>query len=391
MYIEREIKEKFNMIFGTYGAVAVVGARQAGKTTFLKEQTKALNSSYVSFDDPDAINLFEKDIKQFENQFIEGHDVTVLDEVQYCRDAGKKLKYLVDKGRKICLSSSSEILLGKETLSYLVGRVSVLKLYPFSLGEFLVSKGQKEWTGEILERHVWEHATYGGYPKAAMAENFELKKTILGDLYETMILKDVARTFAIDDLRTLGELAKYLALNSGSLFSFESVSKDIGISFPTLKKYLDAMEKSYFIARVPPFYTNKTKEIIKQPKVYFVDTGLRNFVAKTFNPEIDGKVFENYVFSELLKLGLSPKYWRMKGKAEVDFVVELEGQVVPIEVKLSAEPDEIERSLHSFIDAYEPKKAIVVSYKDSKGSIKANRCKVIFTDVPGMLEQLSRS
>ncbi|MFH0817207.1 MAG: ATP-binding protein, partial [Candidatus Micrarchaeota archaeon] len=367
------------------------GARQAGKTTFLKEQTKSLNSSYVSFDDPDVISLFEKDIKQFESQFIEGHDVTVLDEVQYCEDAGKKLKYLVDKGRKICLSSSSEILLGKETLSYLVGRVSVLKLYPFSLREFLISKGQKEWTKEILERHIWEHATYGGYPKVVTAEGPELKKTILGDLYETMILKDVARTFSIDDFRTLGELAKYLVLNSGSLLSFDGVSKDVGISFPTLKKYLDALEKSYFIARVPPFYTNKTKEITKQPKVYFVDTGLRNFVAKSFNPEIDGQVFENYVFSELLKLGFSPKYWRKKGKAEVDFVVEKGSEIIPIEIKLSARQNEIERSLRTFIEEYEPKKAMVVSYKASKNSVKLNGCEVFFTDVPGMAELLLHS
>ncbi len=388
MFVEREIKEIFRKVAGVYNIIAIVGARQAGKTTFLKESVKLVHSSYVFFDDPDARALFEEDIKKFERQYIEGYDVTVLDEVQYCREAGPKLKYLADKGRKIWITASSEIILGTEILSYLVGRVSIIKLYPFSLKEFLSSGGQKEVTSGILERNIWEHIIYGGYPKVVTTDDPELKKTILKDLYDTMILKDVAMTFSIDDIRTLEVLTKYLSVNIGSVISYENVSRDISLSFQTLKKYLDAMEKSYVIIRVPPFYTNKNKEITKQPKIYFVDTGLRNAVAKAFSTEITGNLFENYVLLELTKMGFAPKYWRTKSKAEVDFVVEKDNTIIPIEVKINAEPGRIKRSMRSFIESYKPEMALVVAHKAEKGEMKVDGCKVIFTDALGMRELL---
>lgn len=389
MYIEREIKKKFDKIFKSYNMIAVVGARQAGKTTFLKKHMNEYNSSYVLFDDPDARSLFEEDIKKFELQYIEGYNLTVLDEVQYCKDAGRKLKYLVDSGRKLWITSSSEIILAKEILSFLVGRVSIVKLYPFSFDEFLTAKGQKTTTSGIIQRVIWEHMRYGGYPKVVLTKDTEMKKTILADLYETMLLKDVARTFAIDDIRTLEEFSKYLAQSVGNILSYNDFSGSLNVSFQTIKKYLDAMEKSYLIMRVYPYFTNKLKEIVKQPKLYFVDTGLRNVIAKEFDVESNGKVFENYVFSEILKLGIKPKYWRTKVKAEVDFVIEKEKEIIPIEVKLQADSGKIERSLRSFIQQYHPKTALVVTYKGKQGSIKVDDCIVHFIDIVGLKKYLT--
>ncbi len=393
MYIEREIKRKFGRAQEVYSLVAVVGPRQGGKTTFLKEQMKAkgLKSSYVLFDDPDARTLFEEDVKKFEKQYIEGYDVTVLDEVQYCKDAGRKLKYLADtikKTGKIWITSSSETILGKEILSYLVGMVSIIKLYPFSLTEFLAAHGQKEATKQILERSIWEQMTYGSYPKVVTAGDLETKKIILKDLYETIILKDVAQTFSIDDIRALQEFAKYLSVSIGCMVSYDIISKELKLAFQTVKKYFDAMEKSYVAVRIEPFCTNKRKEITKQPKLYFVDTGLRNAVANAFSPEPDGKLFENYVFSELLKMNFSPKYWRTKSKAEVDFIVEADNEIIPIEAKINAIPMKIERSLRTFIEAYKPKRAFIVSYKGKKGKMNVSGCNVAFTDVLEMKKML---
>src|SRR4030042_521519 len=155
MYVEREIKNKFDKIIKSYNMVAVVGARQAGKTTFLKKQMENSKSTYILFDDPDVRSLFDGDVKKFEQQYLEGYDLSVLDEVQSCKDAGRKLKYLVDSGRKLWITSSSEIILGKEILSYLVGRISIIKLYPFSYEEFLIAKGQKTMTSVIVQRMMW--------------------------------------------------------------------------------------------------------------------------------------------------------------------------------------------------------------------------------------------
>ena len=390
-YVEREIKEKFEKLIDVYGAIALVGARQSGKTTFLKRQMRGYNASYILFDDPDAKDLFESDIKKFEIQYIEGHDITILDEIQYCKDAGSKLKYLVDNGRKLWITSSSEILLSKEILSYLVGRVSILRLYPFSLREFLSAKNIKVVTETTLKRAIWEHAIYGGYPKVVLEEDIEVKRILLRDLYETMLLKDVARNFSISDISTLERLSKYLSLSISEILSYERLSTSLDISFKTIKRYLDAMEKSYLIKRVQPFYTNKKKELTKQPKIFFVDTGLRNAVANRY--EFDGKLFENYVFTELLKLNLEPKYWRTKAKAEVDFVVEINGEILPIEVKLRYD-GRIEKSLRSFISTYEPENAIIVNYEGTREEVMVDNCKIDVigvNDLPKILKQKSHT
>ncbi|MBS3071665.1 ATP-binding protein [Candidatus Pacearchaeota archaeon] len=389
MYIEREIKEKFQKIEETYPIIALVGARQCGKTTFLKENSKKFKASYLLFDDPDVRTIFENDIKKFENQYIEGFELSILDEVQYCKDAGRNLKYLADKNKRLWITSSSEMILGKEVLSYLVGRVSILKLYPFSINEFLKSKKQKEITEGILERHVLEHINFGGYPKVVQSENIELKKIILKDLYDTMILKDIAKTFLIENINSLEEFSRYLSLIIGGVISYENISKEINLSFQTIKKYLDAMEKSYLISRAKPFHTNKIKEITKQPKIYFIDTGLRNIIAKNFDVTPSGQLFENYVYSELLKFGFEPKYWRTKSGAEVDFVVDVDGQIIPIEVKAKAD-NKVSKSLRSFIDNYNPKRAFVVSYKNKQGKININNCEVMFLDILSLKKQLKK-
>ena len=387
MYVNRSIKKKFEKIARAYPVTAVVGPRQAGKTTFLKEQMFP-NSSYLLFDDPDVRELFEDDIKKFEIQYMKGSKVAILDEVHYCKNAGRKLKYLADSGYKLWVTSSSETLLGKEVLSYLVGRVSILRLYPFSLPEFLRAKKQEATTPKILQRSVWEHLTYGGYPKVVLNEDVELKKMILHDLHNTMLLKDMAQTFSIDDIKTLEDLSRYLSASIGNLLAYEKISSYIGASYQTVKKYLDAMEKSYLITRIPPFCTNKTKEIAKQPKIYFIDTGIRNAISDDFKIEPDGNVFENYVLTELIKMGFFPKHWRSKAKAEVDFIIEKGSEIIPIEVKIQAKKGRIERSLRNFIETYKPKRAFIVTYTGDEAITKINSCKVVHTNIMQLRKHL---
>ncbi len=381
MYIQREIQKKFEKIKKVYSIVAMVGARQAGKTTFLKENVSASDYSYLLFDDPDIKELFENDIKSFESQYLAKNRISVLDEIHYCSDAGQKLKYLADSGYKLWITSSSEMILGEKVLSFLVGRVSILKLYPFSLSEFLKSKNQKVVSDKIIKRAILEHMTYGGYPKVITNKDIELKKIILRDIYTTMILKDVANTFSISDISSLEKFAKYISYNIGNVFSYENISNNLDMPFQTIKKYLDAMEKSHLIIRILPFYKNKLKEIVKQPKIYFIDNGLRNAVLNDFKSEVYGNVFENYVLTELLKMGKTLKYWRTKAGAEVDFILEDGLETIPIEVKINAKPNKVEKSLKSFIETYNPKKAFVITYKGKKGEIKVGNCKVVFTNI----------
>jgi hypothetical protein len=380
MYIERQIHKKFSKIAPVYSVIALVGARQAGKTTFLKKHME--KATYVLFDDPDARELFEEDIKKFEIQYVD--ELTVLDEVHYCEEAGRKLKYLADNGKKLWITSSSELILQKDVLSYLVGRVSILRLYPFSLQEFLEAKKLRSLSAAVLRRAVWEHMTYGGYPKAVLTEDVELKVTILRDLYETMILKDIARTFSIEDIDSLEKFVRYLAINTSSLITYNKIADVVKISHQTIKKYLDAMEKNHLLVRIYPFYNNKSKEITKQPKVYFLDTGLRNAIINTFRSDVEGLVFENYVLSELIKKGFEVKFWRTKSKAEVDFIVENKGEVIPVEVKQASA--KISRSLQAFIRMYTPKRCFVVCYDSKNRIVKYEGTTIEFLDIKSFLE-----
>ena len=392
MYVRRTIKEKFNLVNPAFNIIAIVGARQAGKTTFLKEEIKNIedinnvNANYLFFDDPDIRRLFEEDIKKFEKQYLTT-DIIILDEVQYCKNAGPKLKYLADSKYKLWITSSSEIILSKEVLSYLVGRVAIIRLYPFCFSEFLEAKNQKAMNNEIQKRIVWEHLTYGGYPRVVLSENVELKKIILKNLHDTMLIKDVAQVFSIDDVNSLEKTSAYLAYNVGSIMSIESASKSLGLAYRTIRKYLDALEKSHLILLVSPYHSNKNKEISKQPKIYFIDTGLRNTITKTFPSDVEGKLFENYIATELIKAGFSPKYWRTRAGAEVDFIIEIDQKIIPIECKLSA--DSVKRSLRSFINTYHPDKAFIVNYECINKNIVLENCQVNICDVRTLIKSLN--
>jgi predicted AAA+ superfamily ATPase len=388
VYIDRDMTEDFKRRSTVHGVIALAGPRQSGKTTLLREMAKGRSTNYVLFDEPRNRDLFEGDLDMFDTQFMAGHDITILDEVHYCKDAGSRLKYLVDSGRRMWVTSSSEIILSKEVLAFLGGRVGILRLYPFNLREFMRAKGWKVSTPDIIKSMVSEHMTYGGYPQVVLADSAQAKADILRDLHTTMLLKDVARTFSIGDLDTLERLARYLAATPGGIMDYNRTGAALDTTYKTLRKYLHAMERGHVVRSVPPFFTNRAKEIVKRPKYYYLDNGLRNAVMGEFPIEVDGRSFESYVLAELVKMGHEPRHWRSKGKSEVDFVVRMGAGIVPVEVRLSASSGDVERGLRTFISTYRPKVAIVVYLDGTPRVRKVEDCSVAFMDVGGLWEAL---
>lgn len=388
MYIDRNIEPWFKKVTSVYDMITLIGPRQAGKTTFLQNMAKKNNASYMSFNDPIAREMFEQDIALFEKQYISKTDPTVLDEIGYCKDPGLGLKFLVDNGNKLWVTSSSEILIGKEVLSYLVGRTSVMRLYQFNIHEFMRARKIRSVTNTVLKRTIQEHAGYGGYPHVVMTGDIEMKRLILNDLVETMVLKDVVLNFSISDERALSKCLRYLANLSGHILQYKTMTNDMEISFKTLKKYIEAFEKSYLIVLVEPFFSKKNKELVKHPKIFFYDTGLRNAIVNEHSKQIDGPLFESYVVTELIKAGYSLKYWRTKAGSEVDLVVEKGNETVPIEVKLTNRDLAVGKGFRSFIRAYGAKKGFVVAFNIDKGNRKVDKCNVIFCDVLALLECL---
>ena len=391
MWIVRNAESLFDRLNATHPIVAVVGPRQAGKTTFLKQQMQKKQAShYVTLDDLSAKTLFDQETpEKFEQQYLDRSRINVLDEVQYGLHPGIKLKHWADQGYKLWISSSSQRLLESSVLSYLAGRVGLLPLYGFDLGEYLLVKNQKAYTQSTLEQVIWEHAVYGSYPHACLTPGPEDKKLILKNLFTTVLLKDTFVTFGVQDQSTLIRLSRYLAVNSACELNYRTAAQAVGISIPTLHKYLEALEKSYLVQRVQPFFTNKNLELVKQPKVYFVDTGMRNAVLDEFPNDLTahGRLFENYLYSELVKLGYSPQYWKNKNNAEVDFIVHRRGRPVPIEVKLFSEAN-VSRSLRSFIEKYAPSTAYVACYQGEEKTLKIGETPVRFLHPDHLLDRL---
>ena len=369
MYIKRKIEAEIKKYLHTREILALVGPRQSGKTTVLDkifreiEKKKEVKCTFISFEDRDALKLFDEDIKNFAETYVKTNDFLFIDEFQYAKDGGKNLKYLFDAfDTKIIISGSSAVDLTIKVLKFLVGRVFILEMQPFDFEEFLLAKDENyhrvyldnkiDFLGDggnsvdkltisqkkVLRDYFEEYVIWGGYPRVVLAKNRNEKEIVLKNIYNTYFLREVQTMIDIADDHQLEKIIKLLGLQIGNLVEYDNLSHDAGISFVTIKKYINFLEKTYICKLVKPFYKNKRKEIVKIPKVFFFDTGLRNVVVndfRLFNDRIDaGELLENAVWMQLNRQGIDTQYWRDKSKNEVDFILDMSHQgIVAIEIK----------------------------------------------------------
>ena len=365
MYIKRNLEDKIIKYLEMPEIIAVVGSRQCGKTTMLKQIMSSLTDAVsVSFDDQNILGLFEKSPDDFITAYVKGRKYLFIDEFQYAKHGGKILKYIFDTQKiKIIISGSSVADLTIHAIKYLVGRVLVVNLYPFDFREFLSYKDiaylkiydeyrnkfslSEEKLLEIsvparekLLKYYEEYLTFGGYPRVAIEENIETKKELLKNIYNTYFLREVRDILGLIDDYKLGVFIKGLALQTGNLIEYNELSNLTGYSYSSVKKYLNFLEKTYICKLVRPFFKNKRTEIVKNPKVYFIDTGIRNTVINDFRglgDRIDkGSLLENGLAMQFIKQGIDFNFWRDKKKHEVDFVLSLgNGKISAIESKTS--------------------------------------------------------
>lgn len=391
-YIKREIENEINKWIDSREIIAIRGTRQCGKTTFLKRLTETLRESgikrekihLISFEDDFEKEKFEKNPKDYIKYHI-GEDNSkhffLLDEVQYINNAGKLLKLIYDEieNIKIIITGSSTLDM-VEISSYLVGRVLLFEMNPLSFGEFLESKDDKlhnyykskkiDFTDKKIDVEdmiylkelnnlLREYIAFGGYPAVVIEKDHEKKKVLLKNLFITYIEKDIVKVYGSKYKQRISDLIKYLSTINSGMVNYNDISKTIGLYDKEVKEILHILEETYVIRLIKPFHKNLTTELKKNPKVYFVDTGLRNFITGRFDFGDDeyGKLLENYLLSKMI--GCKVNYWRTTAKAEVDFILNEE---IPIESKLTAK---ITRSFRSFIGSYHPKRAFLINLKDT--------------------------
>jgi hypothetical protein len=387
MYIKRKIEGKIFQYLNSPEIIAIIGSRQCGKTTLLKRICEKVgNSNFVSFESIDILELFEKNTAGFINLYVKDKKYLFIDEFQYAKNGGKKLKYIFDNYKiKIFLFGSSSIDLTVNALRFLVGRIFIFELFTLDFAEFisykdsnysvLLEEGNKFFDKLVFRKPVNiidnqlmnyfdEYLIYGGYPRVILSNNIEEKKEVLKNIYNTYFLREVKDVLGLIEDFKLNKLIKALSLQAGNLIEYNELSRLSELSFPTLKKYLNFLEKTFIVSFLKPYYNNKRLEIVKNPKVYFFDSGLRNVIANDFRAiEVRndaGGLIENGVFSQLIKNGRRINFWRTKQGKEKDFIIELEGgKIVGIEIKNK-------QQANSHLDAFKalyPNAIDVVGYR----------------------------
>lgn len=353
MYIKRNLEATILRYLHSPEIIAVIGPRQSGKTTMVNHLMRGLEKAVaVSFDNLNLLAMFEKNPDDFISAYVRGNQYLFIDEFQYAKTGGKILKYIFDTQRiKIIISGSSAIDLSVRAVKYLVGRVLIFNLYPFDFQEFLLAKDAAylkiyqdyerkidlsakpillkipETIHKKLRQYYDEYLQFGGYPRVVNEKNYQAKTTLLQNIYATYFLREVKDILGLIDDYKLNNLIKGLALQIGSLIEYKELSRLSGYSFAALKKYLNFLEKTYVCRFVRPFYRNKRTEIVKNPKIYFLDTGLRNIIIDDFRKLEErtdgGAVLENGLATQFIKKDVEFNFWRDKKKNELDFVISL--------------------------------------------------------------------
>lgn len=399
MYIRRKLEDKIYKFLNSPEIIAVLGARQCGKTTLLKRIYENLEEAiFITFEDKTALNMFENNLKDFAEVYVKGRKYLFIDEFQYAKRGGEKLKYIFDTHKiKIFISGSSSVDLTVNTIKYLVGRIFVFHLYPFDFEEFLSVKNvayQKKQAelnlkfkalenieiGQELHsdflRHYEEYVIFGGYPRVVLANDQDEKKEILKNIYNTYFLREVRDILGLIDDYKLGKLIKALALQIGNLVEYKEIGRLSEYPYPTMKKYLNFLEKTFVCSLIRPYYRNKRTEIVKNPKVYFFDSGLRNAVVEDFRKLSDrgdaGFLLENGLFQQLVKDNHTVNYWRDKRKHEIDFIFKAENQKeIALEVKSFL--DRIATDSTASFQKYYPEIKLIFAFQDMNADLQKNK------------------
>lgn len=360
MYIQRDITQDFQRVLASETSILLLGPRQAGKTTFLKQFTPDLALNLL---DPSVRQAYERRPellkqailalpKQNKKPFVIIDEIqkipVLMDVAQDCIDAG--LAYFI-------LTGSSARKLRRHSVNFLPGRVVHFYLDPFSMNEY--------------ESPLMDSLVYGNLPGIVLEPSLELKERKL-DAYGISYLEEEVRAEAL--VRELSLFSRFLELaasEAGHIVNLTKLSREIGVSHHTINEYYSILTDSFVAYRIDPFLSAKTRrQLVHSPKYLFFDLGLRRLAAREgLNPSqhICGHLFEQWVGLELLKHFHNqipePRlfFWRDKTGLEVDYVVEIEKKLIPIEVKWAENIHDTDlKSLKIFMKEYACEKGYVI-------------------------------
>ena len=382
--LKRTISDTILKLSTAWPVLLLTGPRQVGKSSILN-MLKEKERKYVSLDDLAIRDLALNDPQAFLQKYS---PPVIIDEIQYAPNLFTYIKIWVDEHRyeyktgtkksnnpagAFWLTGSQKFMLMKGIKETLAGRIAIIDLLGFSYKEIIKKPKESEpfWPDEIdirkktqkrtimeVYRDIWN----GSFPELITNPSIGRDK-FYSSYMQTYIERDVRDYQGITNELKFHKFVRAVAVRTGNLLNYEDLARDCDIDRRTAQKWMDTLQASGLVYLLSPYYQNITKRIIKTPKVYFLDTGLACFLANIDTPEalevsyLNGAMLETHVFCEILKSfwhngedARSLYFYRDANKKEIDFVLEKNMTLFPVEVKKTASPNSNDYSNFNIIE-----------------------------------------
>ncbi len=338
---------------GQVPVVTLLGPRQAGKTTLVKELFPEY--TYVNLEDMAARELAEKDYIGFFKKYPEP---MIIDEVQRVPELLSAIQVKVDENRRqngrFILTESHQPRLREAVAQSLAGRTTIHTLFPLSVEELRLCGKMKDVDESLIR----------GFMPELYLDQVREPDVYYRDYLDTYVEKDLRQMIAVKNLNLFLRFLTLLAGRVGQVVNLSSMAGEVGVSSTTLGEWLSILEYSFIVFRLQPYFSNISKRITKSPKVYFVEPGLASYLLgietarQASRDPLRGSLFENLVVLEALKCRLNDNktpnlfYMRTEKGVEVDLILKKEGMLFPFEIKSSMTPNkEYAKNMKLFCNA----------------------------------------
>ncbi|MBD5372114.1 MAG: ATP-binding protein [Bacteroides sp.] len=355
--ITRQLQQIIEPQIGNKKAIIIMGARQVGKSTLLRQMlAERSDVMWLNGDDIDVRQLFSEMTASRMKLILGSNKILVIDEAQRIPEIGLRMKVIIDQipDVQILASGSSSFQLASQVSETLTGRKREYQMFPLSFVEMV------NHTDLLTEQRLIPHRLiYGYYPEVVTSPGEE--REVLRELSSSYLYRDILQIDGINKPEKLQNLLQALARQIGDQISYREIGQLVGLDSKTVERYIDILEKSFIVFRLGSFARNLRNELKQSKKIYFYDLGIRNAVISDFRlaetREDIGALWENFVIVERLKqINYSRdfsnlRFWRSTQQHEIDLIEESDGQLRAIEIKWN--PKKANAKLpNSFASAY---------------------------------------
>ena len=373
-YIKRELERKFLEASQFFKAVLVIGARQVGKSTMLKQLAKKQERIIVTMDDDFVRELALNDPRLF---FQTYKPPILIDEIQKAPNLLEYIKILCDESEergRFWLTGSQRRKIMERSQETLAGRLGILRLYGLSQREKMgvLNPEPLDFSMECLMKRkegmpdndivaVFGHIWKGGFADVQHASE-EMAQTYYQSYIDNYLIADAVNDAGIKDITGFKRFVRACAALVGNLVNYRTLGEAAGVSEVTAKKWLAVLQDMDVVYLLEPYSNNELQRLVKAPKLYFCDTGLCAYLTRWLTPEslregaASGHIYENYVVMELVKNYAYARdsailsFYRNDKAKEIDVFVEENGRIHPLEIKKSANPEKKELRKFSVIE-----------------------------------------